>query len=245
MSKLEFSPLYASSLSINDAFPLFKTSIEVTVPYRIYLGPVEHAALDQFVTYNAAFGKQANKSKKSAFSNDLKVLEKERMSFWSEVNRITNSYIKSADPTKKAAAEILEAFLYLYSSVEDLPLNSKTGTITELMGKYRVNISLQQAAATMGLDSSFAGIEIKNTAYDVLYKSRIDESAAREKSSTALRPAAVASYNQFCTAIQQSANLTPNEYLIALFHKLDELRKKYHALGGNGKDVPPVDGKAK
>jgi hypothetical protein len=48
--------------------------------------------------------------------------------------------------------------------------------------------------------------------------------------------------NTFCTTIEQAVNLTPNNQNIALFYKLDELRKKYHELGGNGKDVPPVDG---
>ena len=45
--------------------------------------------------------------------------------------------------------------------------------------------------------------------------------------------------------MEQAANLTPNDQIIALFYKLDDFRKKYHALGGNGKDVPPVDGGVK
>jgi len=52
-----------------------------------------------------------------------------------------------------------------------------------------------------------------------------------------LKPATVDSYNTFCAVIEQAVNLTPNDQLIALFYKLDDFRKKYHALGGR-KDTP-------
>jgi len=55
-----------------------------------------------------------------------------------------------------------------------------------------------------------------------------------------LKPTAVASYIQFCTAIEQAANLTPNPEIIALFNQLDDLRKKYHSLEGGTKDTPPA-----
>jgi len=50
----------------------------------------------------------------------------------------------------------------------------------------------------------------------------------------------VTSYNQFCTALEQAVNLTPNPEIITLFNKMDDLRKKYHLLEGGGKDTPPV-----
>jgi len=36
----------------------------------------------------------------------------------------------------------------------------------------------------------------------------------------------------FCSALEQAVNLTPNDQNTALFYKLDDFRKKYHALGG-------------
>ena len=216
----------------------------MSIPFRSSLGAIENAALDEFLAKNEAFSKQANKSQKSEYSEDLKLLEKERKSFWKEVNRITKSYVKSADPMKRAAAETVQAFIDPYSMIDDLSLNSKTGVISEIMGKYRQNIKVQQAAALIGLDTSFGGMETKNVGFHTLYNSRNDEYAAHETPSTLLKPATVASYNQFCTAIEQAANLTPNESIITLFHKLDELRKTYHALSGT-KDVPPVDGTTK
>jgi hypothetical protein len=113
MSKLELSPLYTIDLKINDAYSLIKTSIEVTIPYRLQLGNIENAALDQLIADNEKFGKQVNKNQKSEFTKDLGLFEKERISFAREIFRITKSYIKSADSNKKAAAEALNFLLRL------------------------------------------------------------------------------------------------------------------------------------
>ena len=238
MAKLELSPLYTIDLKINDAYSLIKTSIEVTIPYRLQLGNIENAALDQLIVDNEKFGKQVNKNQKSEFTKDLGLFEKERISFAREIFRITKSYIKSADSNKKAAAEALNFFITPYKEIPNLPQNSKNGIISEFVVKYKASPDLKAAAVVIGLDSAFAGLEIKNTACDTLYKKRNEEYAARELSGSSLKPIAVASYTQFCTAIQQAANLTPNDGIIALFHKLDELRKAYRTLGDNGKDDP-------
>jgi len=245
MSKFELTALYTANLSINNAYSLFKTSIEIAIPFQSYLGPIENAALNNLIADNEKFGKQINKNQKSKFSDELKVLNKDRVSFWNEICRIDKSYLKSADEAKKRAAQTISLFITPYSDAAKLPLNSKSGVFSEIVLKYRSSPELVEAAGVMGIDSSFNALDAKNTGYDTVYKQRNDEYAKAEASGTTLRPHAVVSYTTFCTAIVQAANLTPNDQIITLFNNLNELRKKYHALGGNGKDVPPVDGGAK
>ena len=241
MSKFELSPLAPANFSINNAYALFKTSIEVSTPFQSNLGAIESAALTQFTADNENFGKQINKSQKSSLTDELGKLDKDSVGFLKEIRRVTKSYINSPDDAKKAAAQVVDAFMTPYKEADGLPLNSRLVTFSEIIGKYKANAAVQAAAKVLGNDGSFASLETKNIASNAIYKSRNDEYAQAEASGTSLKPAAVAGYNQFCTAITQAANFTPNEQIISLFHQLDELRKKYHALGGNGKDAPAAD----
>ena len=203
MAKLELSPLYTIDLKINDAYSLIKTSIEVTIPYRLQLGNIENAALDQLIVDNEKFGKQVNKNQKSEFTKDLGLFEKERISFAREIFRITKSYIKSADSSKKAAAEALNFFITPYKEIPNLPQNSKNGIISEFVVKYKASPELKAAAVVIGLDSAFAGLEIKNTACDTLYKKRNEEYAARELSGSSLKPIALYSHTASCQSDSQ------------------------------------------
>ncbi|MHB9141952.1 MAG: DUF6261 family protein [Paludibacter sp.] len=240
MSNFLFTVLYVAKLSINNAFSLFKTSIELARIVELQLNPVLVAALNQFATDNEKFGKQINKNQKSALTDDMKPLDDERDSLFSIIKRAVNSFQKSSDPASKAAAKLLYLLLTPYWKAGSLPLNSETDILDELLAKYKASPELKAAAVALNVDATFTLLETKNTAFKALYQSRITEFAAREKASgTSLKPATVASYIQFCTALEQAVNLTPNAESIALFNKLDELRKKYHLLEGGGKDTPP------
>ncbi|MFA5045404.1 MAG: DUF6261 family protein [Paludibacter sp.] len=240
MSNFLFTVLYVAKLSINNAFSLFKTSIDLARAVELQLNPVLVAALNRFATDNENFGKQINKNQKSALTDDMKPLDAERDSLFSIIKRIVTSFLKSSDEPKKAAAKQLHLLLTPNWDAGSLPLNSETDILDELLAKYKASPELLAAAQTLDVDGTFSSLEAKNTAFKVLYQSRVAEFAAREKASgSSLKPAAVASYIQFCTALEQAVNLTPNADSIALFNKLDELRKKYHALEGGGKDTPP------
>ena len=241
MSNFLFTVLYVAKLSINNAFSLFKTSIDLARAVELQLNPVLVAALNQFATDNENFGKQINKNQKSGLSDEMKPLDAERDSLFSIIKRAVNSFQKSSDPASKDAAKLLQLFLTPYWNAGSLPLNSETDILDELLAKYKASPELKAAAVTLNVDATFTLLEAKNVTFKALYQSRITEFAAREKASgTSLKPAVVASYTQFCTALEQAVNLTPNADSIALFHKLDELRKKYHLLEGGGKDTPPT-----
>jgi len=244
MSNFLFAALYVAKLSINNAFSLFKSSIELARNHstELQLGPVVTAALNQFATDNENFGKQINKSQKSGLTDDLKPLDDERDSLFSVIKRAIITYQKSSDEPKKSAAKLLYLFLTPYWNAGSLPLNSETDILDELLIKYKASPELLTAAAQLNVDDTFTELEDKNTAFKTLYNSRTTEMAERSKASgSSLKPAAVASYIQFCTALEQAANLTPNPEIITLFNKLDDLRKKYHALEGGSKDTPAPD----
>jgi len=238
MVNLSFSPLHINHMTINMAYTLFKSSVDISIPFKSDLGDMVNAALTKLTTDNENFGKQINKNQKSGLTDSLAPLDKERDNLLSEIKRIVSSYLNSSDKDKKTAAKLLKLFLAPYWNVDELPLNVESGILTELNIKYNTSPDLMEAAQTLGIDPLFVKMEDKNLAFDVLYKSRNDEYSEREASGSSLKPMAIASYQLFSTAMEQAANLTPNESILSLFVKLDELRKKYHALGGSEKEKP-------
>jgi hypothetical protein len=239
MSNFLFSVLYVAKLTINNAFSLFKTTIELGRAIEPQLTPVLIAALNQLAIDNEKFGKEINKMQKSGLTDDLKLLDKERDSLYAEIKRVLNSYLKSSEANKQAAAKLLQLFLTPYLDAAVLPLNTETDILVEILNKYKAAPDLQTAAKTLDIVGLFTALKEKNTAFYTAYHDRLTENSGRGKTSgSLLKPAVVASYIQFSSAVEQAANLTPNPEIIVLFNKMDDLRKKYHLLDGSGKDTP-------
>ena len=241
MENLSFSPLYVAKLTINGNYSLNKSTIELAKPVVSEIGPIPSAALTYLETINQNLVGSMNKSKKSAFTEELKILDVERDTDIAEIKRMISSFLKSSDPTKKSAASTLQLFVAPYWGVAKLAHDIETGVMAEMLAKYKARPDLMAAATVLGIENLFVTLETKNTLFDQKYKNRNEEYSERETSASTLKPAAVAAYLHFCTAIEQAANFTPNDTLIALFNKMDELRKKYHALETNGKDTPPAE----
>ena len=237
MEKMSFSALRVSSLSNNNVFSLVKSSIDITIPFQSALSEIVNAALTKLIADNESFGEQINKNQKSGLTDELKPLDKDRDDVQYEINRDVTYHFKGTDPEKKAAAQTLKLFLTPYWNAPKLPLNTQTGVVSEMIGKYKASPELIGAAKTLGIDAKFTNLEVKNDDFDAVYKDRNDEAPDHIISGSSLKPAVVQSYGQFCQALEQAVNFTPNDKTIALFYKLDDFRKKYHALGGNGKDT--------
>jgi len=245
MSKLLFSTLHVNNLTINNVFSLIKSSVDISIPIQSYLGEIVSVALTKMMADNEKFGEQINKNQKSGLTDDLKPLDKDRDDVQYEINRDIIYHLKGSDEGKKAAAQTLKLFLTPNWNAAKLPLNTQTGVVSEMLGKYKTSPALIAAAQILGIDAKFTQLEVKNNAFDAVYKNRNDEAPNHQTSGSSLKPQTIESYNTFCTTLEQAVNLTPNDQILALFYKLDDYRKKSHALGSNGKDVPPVDGGVK
>lgn len=241
MSKLSFSSLHVNNLTINNAFSLFKSSLDTAIPVKSRLGEIINAALTDLISANENFGQQINKNQKSGLTADLLPLDKDRDSTQAEINRTVSFYEKGSDEAKKSFAQQLKLFLKPYWNMADMPLNTQTDVTSEMLAKYKANQELVAAAQALGIDTLFATLETRNNAFDAVYKNRNSELSGRATSGTSLKPAAVASYTQFCTAVEQAANLTPNDTILTLFNKMETLRKKYRVLDGTGKETQPTE----
>ena len=236
MIKLTFSSVNLGKLTINGVFALCDSTVNLANPVKDEISQIPAAALTQLDSDTQNLGKQINKNQKSEITAEMKGFDKERDQNAGEIYREVVTAAKSSDPDKKAAANTLQPFLLPYHGLAKKPLDIQTAITTEMLVKYNASAVLKAAAIKLGIDGLFTLMGNNNTAFDILYKDRITESSEKEVSGTSLRPAATKSYTQFCVAIEQAAKFTPSPAITALFNKMDELRKKYHALESAARD---------
>jgi len=234
-----FSPLYVSNLTIAGIYSLTRSTLDLAKPLISELSPISVAAYSQLELANNALGLGMNKSQKSAFTPQVKLFDKERDTFISEAVRISKSYLKSSDPLKKAAATTMHLFLAPYRGIVSQPVNIETGSVADMVAKYKARPDLVAAAKTLGIDNVFTLLEAKNNELNATYVNRNAEYAESDAAASEFKPATVTTYIQFCTSIEQAYNYAPTDTIIALFNKMDEYRKIYHGLEG-GKDATPT-----
>lgn len=242
MKKNEFFTVHLSHLSNEDAASLFVQTGEHAIPVRGYLGEIANAALTNLQTNSAAFSVQANRPKKSKFTEEVKDDRKVSADLFAEINRTITFESKSRDKSRQKAALDFDFFFEPYSDIAKGPIGTQMKQTQEMIVKYKADPTLIIAAQVISVDNLMNELEMDNNALMDVYKTRTTDSGNRESSSTDLRPAATESYVQFCTIIEQIVNLMPNDQLISLFNSMNELRKKHNALipknKDKGKDAP-------
>lgn len=237
MENHSFSPLYVSKLSVKALYALNKSTIELSKPIISQIGPIAGAGLNYLESINQQLVVSLNTTTKSSFTTQIQGLDVDRDTDLIEIKRVNTSFLKSSNPEKKSAASLLQLFLAPFWTVNDLPQDIETGIVEDMITKYNARPDLIAAAKVIDIDGLFVSAGEKNKAFDLKWKSRNAEYSERPESATSLKPVTIAAYMQYCTAIEQMMNFAPNDTIIALFNKMDELRKVYHGLEG-GKDTP-------
>ena len=232
--------MHLNHLSNEDAASLFVQTCEHAIPVRGYLGEIANAALTNLQTNSAAFSAQANRPKKSKFTEEVKDDREASTNLFAEINRTVTFESKSRNIDRKKAAQNFDFFFAPYSDLARGPIGTQMEQTQEMMVKYKADPTLISAAQMIGADNLMNELEMDNNALINVYKTRTTDSGNREASSTDLRPAATESYVDFCGIIEQAVYFMPNDQLLSLFNSMNELRKKHNALipKDKGKDSP-------
>jgi hypothetical protein len=157
-----FSSLYLSNLSIPAIYSLIKSTIEMTQPVLPELNPISVAALTQLEIAQENLGSSMNKSQKSALTPEIKALDTSRDGDIKEINRVTRTYLKSSNESKKSAASTLQLFLTPYKGIDRQPINIETGSVVDFISKYKSKPELIAAATTLEIQDFFTTLETKN-----------------------------------------------------------------------------------
>ncbi len=223
-----FSPLHVNNLGIDNLYAIVKTTIEVSAPVKTSMSDLAKAALAVLETVNADMEKRMKKTLGSALTPELQAMNTQRNKLFAEIKRFTTNANKSSSATLKAAGSAYKIFLTPYWNTETEPLNTISGIYEEVLDRYHADQTLQTAATTLDITTLLTDLESVNTNYDKMYKDRNAEVSNKTgNSASELKDEAVHAYEQYCTAIEQSVSLMPNEKLLALFAEMDGLRRKY------------------
>ena len=235
MDYTSFSPLHVNGLSVSNVYGINTIILDLAKPLTTHLNGIVNAAFNELQTTTNTLGQNLNQNQKNTYTNAVKLLDKERDGYASEIFRVTASLLRSSIDTKKAAATTLQLFLSPYKGITSQPVSSESSTTDSMVAKYKANPTLVEAGKLLGIDEVFDKLKAKNEEVKVAYNAKTTEAATKDDSASSAKPAAVAANIQFCTALEQAYNYTPSDEVTALFNKIDEIRKKYHALD---KDKP-------
>lgn len=230
MKKKEFSVLYLSRLKLDDLFALFKSTIAYAEAVQEMLGAMLLAVLAIFKADDQAMEQQMNKALKNALTPLVNEKNADREDRFAEIKRNITTALKGRNAEKKSAAEQLKIFMEPFWDTNQKALNTQTGLYNDMLEKIGENEMLAISASTIGISEMLEGLAESNNAFDEVYQIRLTQESAEGPSATSLRTTATDSYNQFCTALEQTVNFMPSEPLDNLFNQLDELRKTYARL---------------
>ena len=230
MKKLAFNAIYVFRLSIDNVLGLIKSTINLAVAVKNELGDMSVATLNLLIADNLLFEPMVKNPRKNGFTERVNLANTNRKERFAEIKRIVKLHLKGRDATRITAAKTLDFFFSTYWSTIKEPMNSVTGVVSGMFEKYNADLEVKTAAVTLVIDTLMIEFETSNKAFDVVYNQRLADDAAHELSASQQKKAVCDSYTEFCNAIEQAANFTPNESVLTLFNKMNELRKNYHIL---------------
>jgi hypothetical protein len=232
MNARTFYSVYVANLTVNNTHALIHSTVVaakavIPSPYSELI----NASLDSLQAADAAFGDQMNKENKSPLTQKIVDKDFDRDERWYEIKTNVTTNVKGRDMAKKEAATALRIFFDPYWTMSRSALNTETEQINDMLAKYNANPNLVAQATLIGIATMLTELGTVNSEFDVLYQQRTQQEGAKTgPSASSLKSAAVTSYTQFCTVVEQAVNLTPSEALTTLFNNMDELRKKYSVL---------------
>jgi hypothetical protein len=230
MDKKKFSPLYVGLLKLEYLLALNRATIEIASTDKESLGDLPSVALVQLVEVNSELDKRLNRPLGSSITPELRELDNQRDGILVEIKRDVKASAKSREISKSAPGQILLRFLTPYWSIEKRELNTETSLIAEILERYNNEPTLINSAATLGMTPLWTELGSVNANFESLYYERNAELAAKDDPAGKFKSSAVKCYENFCSLVEQSINLTPSDALNTLFDRMDNLRKTYHAM---------------
>lgn len=238
MEKRIFSVLPISHISNDNVSSLLKSTGDIAIPVRSFLGEMINAVLEVFLLNVQKYGEQVNAQQKSKFTEQVTTIDAKNDKLLAEIKRTVVFISKSRDVNKSKAAHNVDFFFSPFWNAAKRPIKTQADDISDMFVKYHADPALINDATQVGIAEFMNELEVSNNELVSIYLNRNEETGARGASSSDLRPAAVDSYVQLCSAVEQAVNFTPNDTNVTLFNSMEALRKKYAPLAAGSKAKP-------
>jgi len=213
METKKFSSLYVGQLRISHLIGLNSATIDVAAPLQKDMSDLAVAALTLLILINQKLDKSLKHPYKSLITPELKLLDRSRDGNIDEIKREVRVASKSSDTIKANAGKIMLNFLQPFWNTPQWAMNTETALISEILIRIEIDPVLTTSVATLGLTGVFATLKSVNTSFKALYLERLAEIANKSEPAGKFKREAVVDYENFCTVIELSVNLTPERCL--------------------------------
>jgi hypothetical protein len=245
----KFIALKVSNLKLDDLEGLASETVTVaSLQSSSTLGTLGTAKLQTLATGNAAFLKLLHQKRASELTPQIAEKERLRDALFAEIKRESRAGEQSSLPAIAAAGSKMVAFLKPFWEIAKEPIMSQTAQIKLINTRYSADSALQQAAATLGINSQMQSLFTANSALETLYNQRLAEMGTIElPSATSMKGQVVAAYDEFCETVEITYSVQPTvTALQLLFNEMNDIRRKYAArlpvpLDEKHTSVAPID----
>jgi hypothetical protein len=245
----KFIALSASRLRLDDLEGLCSETVAIASQQSgSTLGTLGTAKLQTLSLVNDRFAKRLHQQRASTLTPQIDEKEHLRDGLFSEIKRESKAGEQSSLPATAAAGGKMVVFLKPFWNIDREPIMSQSAQIKIINTRYNADSSLQQAAATLGINSQMQSLFSTNNTLESLYNQRLAEMGTIElPSATSMKSEVVAAYDEFCETIEITYSVQSSvTALQVLFNEMNSIRRKYAArlpvpLDGEHTSVAPVD----
>jgi hypothetical protein len=231
MDKKKFSVVNVARLSISNLVGLVGETLDLVTPLAGLLGETCVKIAARLALNLAEMKSEMDKNHRSPLTELIRKANNDCDASLNEIKRTTKTGEQSTIPAKAVAGKELMFFIKPFWHLNKEPMLSQISMTEELLRRYNNQPQLQAAAQTLGIAELFAALLQQNTLFDTLYNQRLNEYVAESPAASHLSGIVAEDYNSVCTIVVKTVNIEPvQQPILDLFHKMDDLRKKYSVL---------------
>ena len=175
--------------------------------------------------------------KDSPQTQELETHDMDRDDYLVCIRTVAIGFLKSKDPAKRAAAQLIIDTIDNYgSSIQNFNLIAETEAIDKITKEFETDAKLIAALALLGLADTAADLKAANIAFNDKFIER-NKLLASKPSQPAhkLKPAAIDAYKRLVKQIEALATIDTTGKYNVLISQLNELTDKYNINASRGK----------
>jgi hypothetical protein len=220
--------LNVSHLRFDDLAGLVSETIVIADRRKAALGAVATAIFETLGSASFNFRQWLNVNRSSALTPQIDALDKQRDKAFREIKGMAKAAQKSSVAAVAAAGIKLMELLHPIWDISTEPLMSQTVQLTIFLDRVAADPAATAAINTLGLLNAVSIITEANNSLKDLYNARLDEMSALDgHSASGNSKEVVATYDDFCVAVEITLTALPTDDLLTVFNEMNDLRRKY------------------
>jgi hypothetical protein len=228
---MKFSSLRTSNLKVANLAGLTNETLDIVTPLAGLLGDICVKTIARLSLNLAEMKSEMDKNHRHPLTEPIRKANDDCDASLNEIKRTAKTGEQSSIASKADAGKELMFFLKPFWQLYKQPMPTQISMTKELLKRYNDQPQLQAAAQTLDIADLFVALTQQNAQFDTLYNQRLDKYAVELPAATRLISVVAKDYNNVCVIVVKAMNIEPvPQPILELFHKMNDLRKKYSVL---------------